>query len=250
MTDAPKADEIELSVVIPAHNSALVLARSVERLRTYLRDVPGEILVVENGSTDATAAIARSLVTDESPVVRALTSPKGMGEALRAGVIASAGRRVLLTADDLPFGFDDLDGAAALPTTPAVVIGSKAHPRSTAARGSVRSLSTWGFRTLRRVILGSRVGDSQGTILVDGRWVRGMVDRLDAAGFLFSTQLCYAAELQGLDVVEVPVRLAEDHGPKASTVRMSDVWSMGVGLVGLRGERHLLRTGPHSGGVA
>ena len=250
MTDVPPADEIELSVVVPAHNSSLVLAQSVERLRAYLRDVPSEILVVENGSSDSTAEIARSLQTSESPSVQALTSPKGMGEALRAGVIASTGKRVLLTADDLPFGFDDLDEAAALPTVPPVVIGSKAHPRSSATRGSVRSLSTWGFRTLRRVILGSRIGDSQGTIVVDGAWVRGMVDRLDAPGFLFSTQLCYAAELQGLEVVEVPVRLSEDHGPKASTVRLSDVWLMGTGLLGLRAERRELRAGPRPGSIA
>ena len=56
----------------------------------------------------------------------------------------------------------------------------------------------------------------------------------DHPGFLFSTQLCFAAEAEGLTIVEVPVRLAADHAPKASTVRLSDVWAMGYGLLAVR----------------
>ncbi len=227
-------------MVVPAHNSALVLRQTVERLVERLAGVPAEVLVVENGSTDGTADLARELESDDLPLVRALTSPQGMGEALRAGIRASAGRRVLLTADDLPFGFDDLDRAAELGREPTVVIGSKAHRDSVVDRGSVRSLSTWGFRTLRRVLLASRVGDSQGTILADGRWLREVLPRIEAPGFLFSTELTYAAELQGAEVVEVPVRLSADHAPKASTVRLRDVWLMGAGLLRLRRRRRTL----------
>ncbi|WP_374225972.1 glycosyltransferase [Cellulomonas sp. PS-H5] len=240
MTEARPRPDLELSVVIPAHNSAAVLRRTVEQLSARLAGLPAEVLVVENGSSDGTAALARELESDALPQVRALTSPQGMGEALRAGIRASVGRRVLLTADDLPFGFDDLDRAAELDREPTVVIGSKAHPGSTVDRGSVRSLSTWGFRTLRRVLLASRVGDSQGTILADGDWLRALLPRIEAPGFLFSTELTYAAELQGAEVVEVPVRLSPDHGPKASTVRVRDVWLMGAGLLRLRRRRRIL----------
>lgn len=240
VTTARPSRDIELSVVIPAHNSAVVLRRTVERLTQRLAGTSAEILVVENGSTDGTVALARELESDADPVVRALTSPQGMGEALRTGIRAAAGRRILLTADDLPFGFDDLDRAAELGHEPTLVIGSKAHPASQVDRGSVRSLSTWGFTALRRALLGSRVGDSQGTILADGDWLRGILPRIDAPGFLFSTELCYAAELQGAEVVEVPVRLAPEHGPKTSTVRMRDVWLMGAGLMELRRRRPAL----------
>ncbi len=240
MTEARPLPDVELSVVVPAHNSAAVLRRTVDRLVERLAGTTAEVLVVENGSTDGTAALARELESDGLPRVRALTSPTGMGEALRAGIRASTGRRVLLTADDLPFGFDDLDRAAELGTEPTLVIGSKAHPDSQVDRGSVRSLSTWGFRTLRRLLLSSRVGDSQGTLLADGAWLRALLPRIEAPGFLFSTEVCYAAELQRAQVVEVPVRLAPDHGPKESTVRVQDVWLMGAGLLALRRRRRVL----------
>lgn len=224
-----------LSVVVPAHNSADVIERTVIRLKDRLAGTDAEVLVVENGSSDATAdVVARLVDLDGAPRIVLLRSDKGMGNALRAGIAASTGDQVLLSADDLPFGFDDLDRAAELLTRPDIVIGSKAHRDSDVERGALRSVSTWGFRLMRRLILWSRVGDSQGTILADGPWLRAVAPDLDHPGFLFTTQLCFAAERQGLTIVEVPVRLSPDHAPKASTVRLSDVWAMGVGLVGVR----------------
>ena len=234
----------DLTVVIPAHNSAHVLTRTVERWRERLAGSDSEVIVVENGSTDGTLALAHSLADPGGrPRIRVAQSDKGMGNALRAGIALSTGRRVLLSADDLPFGFDDLDQAARLTGTPDVVIGSKDHPSSQVQRGRLRWVSTFGFKTLRRVILGSKVGDSQGTILADGDWLRRWGPAFDDAGFLFSTQLCWAAELQSLSVVEVPVRLSPEHAPTGSRVRLSDIWMMGSGLLRLRRDRRQL-TGP------
>ncbi len=227
--------DVDLTVVIPAHNSEQVLARSVTTLVEHLRDVTAEILVVENGSTDATYDVATSLARDESPTVTVLRSEKGMGHALRAGIAASHGRRVLLTADDLPFGCDDLDAISRLEDLPDIVIGSKAHPESVVGRGVMRSASTTGFRLLRRLVLGTRIGDSQGTIWVDGPWIRATVGRIHAPGFLFSTQLCDLAEQQGLRIVEVPVHYTPTGKP--STVHLSDVVRMGTGLVRIRRSR-------------
>lgn len=235
MPDVPEPDDVELSVVLPAHNSADVIERTVTRLRERLAGTVAEIVVVENGSVDRTPEIVAALADATGlPRVVTRTSAKGMGNALRTGIEASRGRRVLLSADDLPFGFDDLDRAAELREPADLVIGSKAHPDSDVERGVLRSVSTWGFRLMRRVILASHVGDSQGTILVDGPWVRAIAPTLTEPGFLFTTQLCFAAERQGLRVVEVPVSLSPDHAPKASTVRLSDVWEMGVGLLAVR----------------
>lgn len=235
MPPVPDISHTSLSVVVPAHNSADVIERTIGRWRERLAGTAGEVIVVENGSTDATAEIvARLADPDGHPRIRVLRSDKGMGNALRAGIAASTGDRVLLSADDLPFGFDDLDRDAELPGRPDVVIGSKAHRDSDVERGLLRSMSTRGFRAMRQIILASRVGDSQGTILADGRWLRATAPNLDHPGFLFTTQLCFAAERQGLTIVEVPVSLAADHAPKASTVRLKDVWAMGSGLLGIR----------------
>lgn len=216
-------------------------------LRDHLSGSTAEIIVVENGSSDNTLAVARAHAVDTGNVTfQVLQSEKGMGNALRHGVRASSGSRVLLTADDLPFGTGDLDQYERLETKPPVVIGSKAHRDSKIDRQLIRSVSTLGFRTLRRIILGSKVGDSQGTLIVDGDWLRSMLGHFDDPGFLFSTQIVFAAEAQRLDVVEVPVTLAPDDEPTETTVRLKDVIHMGAGLLALRRRRREFAQAPVS----
>lgn len=239
----------DLSIVIPAHNSGAVLETTVRRLAERFAGRPVEIVVVENGSTDDTAAVCEALADSwdsDGVVFVPLRSPKGMGNALRAGALASRGSRVLLTADDLPFGFDDLDGADRLERESGhrdpVVIGSKAHPDSVVDRGVARAVLTGGFAFLRRLILGTRTGDPQGTFLVDGDLLRALAPHLTEPGFLFTTELDYAVESAGIRPVEVPVRLADEHRGHASRIAARDVVQMARGLLALRRRRDALRT--------
>ncbi|QCQ93233.1 glycosyltransferase [Rhodococcus sp. SGAir0479] len=240
----------DLSVVIPAHNSGAVLETTVRRVAARFTGRPVEIIVVENGSTDDTAAVCDALAAgwdpDTTVAFAALRSAKGMGNALRVGALASRGSRVLLTADDLPFGFDDLDGAERADREAGhrlpVVIGSKAHPDSVADRGPARTVLTRGFATLRRLILGTRTGDPQGTFLVDGALLRALAPHLTEPGFLFTTELDYAVESAGIRPVEVPVRLAAEHRGHASRIAPADVVQMARGLLALRRRRTALRT--------
>ena len=196
------SDQVALSVVIPAHNCSTLIADTVGRLAGRLSDRSTEIIVVENGSTDGTFDRCRELADawrhpDVALVVA--QSPKGMGNALRTGIGDSHGARVLLTADDLPFGFDDLDAedrmaSEGVEVLPPMIIGSKAHPLSDVQRAATRNVLTSAFANLRRWLLGSRVGDSQGTFLVDGPLIRRLAADVREPGFLFTTELVHVAE--------------------------------------------------------
>lgn len=240
----PGASSLELSVVVPAHNSATVISRTAERLAARLDGMHAEIIVVENGSIDDT--YERCLAIAErwprgSISFRVMTCERGMGNALRAGTLSSRGSSVLLTADDLPFDFSDLDAADALRAElsefPPAIIGSKAHPNSVAPRGAARAVLTFGFAAARRLILGMRTGDPQGTFIVSGPLLRKLAVDLTEPGFLFTTELAYVLERIGMAPVEVPVRLSPSHGSHRSRVRMRDMVAMGVGLFRLR-SRH------------
>jgi len=144
----------------------------------------------------------------------------------------------VLTADDLPFGFDDLDAADRLDVDAfPVVIGSKGHRDSDVGRGMLRWVLSWGFWLLRRVILGTRTLDPQGTFVLAGAWARTVAPTLGETGYLITTELCYLAERAGIRPAEVPVRLVEGHGDHRSRITVGDVWQMGVGLIGIR-RRH------------
>ena len=239
-------NELDISVVVPAHNSGELIERTVELLAVRLAGTSAELIVVENGSTDDTwARCGRLAEAWQTPGVSflPLQSAKGMGNALRTGIQASRGRSVLLTADDLPFGFDDLDhldrlAAESEADLPPMLIGSKAHPDSAADRGAWRGLLTWGFSILRRLVLGMRTRDPQGTLIVDGRLVRELAQRAPEAGFLFTTELVYLVERIGVHPLEVPVRLSRSHQIHRSRISGRDALSMTIGLVRLRVRHH------------
>lgn len=217
------------------HNSETVLEHTINRWMSRLNQGTNELILVENGSNDKTWELTRSLAKDTQHVkVLALQSEKGMGNALATGIAASTGKYVLLSADDLPFDFDDLDEWGKFTTPPPIVIGSKAHRNSTVERGLLRKAFTRGYRFARFLTLGSRVGDTQGTFIVDGDWLRKINPILDESGFLFTTQLVVVAEGTNTPILEVPVSLSRDHAPKQSTVRWADVIDMGTGLLKLR----------------
>lgn len=232
---APRVDTgVRLSVVVPTRNGSAVLPATLATLGARLT-AEDEIIVVENGSTDDTWSLLQSEqeAWSAAPALVLRQSPPGLGEALRTGLLSSRGRRVLLTADDLPFGISDYDRFVRLPDDVVVAIGSKAHPDSQVRRSWRRSVQSKIFRFLREALLQSRVGDSQGTIWVDGEWGRSLAVVSRESGLMWTTELVLAAEQQHLTVVEVPVVLAEGHESGSSRFRFGDAWRSVVGFTRL-----------------
>ena len=223
-----------ISVIVPTRNGEGVLEETLHDLGSRL-DEDDEIIVVENGSTDGTTALVTG-IRDRWPFASHLSiihSEPGLGEALRTGVLHSRGAKLLLTADDLPFGFTDLDAFLDLDKSTAVAIGSKAHPRSRVTRSRLRTIQSRIFRFLRAALLQSRVGDSQGTLWVDGPWGREFALLSRESGLMWTTELVLAAEQQMIEVREVPVALSNRHETGASRFRVSDAWQSFVGFTRL-----------------
>jgi dolichyl-phosphate beta-glucosyltransferase len=204
-----------LSAVVPACNAARSLHPTLDRLLTLPGGPPHEIVVVENGSTDDTSAvIERIRATWDAPThLITLRSERGIGAAYRAGTAATTGDRVLLTADDLPFGTSDVEAVLACRTLPDFAIGSKAHPRSRVPRGMVRRVATEFFRIARRLVLGLTVGDTQGTFIIEGGLARRLVAGTSISGFGMTTELVTLADRSGIRPVELPVVLEERTAP-------------------------------------
>ena len=98
-----------LSVVMPAFNEAGKIAGTLAELRAALVGVPGgyEVLVSDDGSTDATAAEVEKAVASD-PRVRLVRNPhRGRGGALKSGLAAAAGEIVVTIDADLSYGPGD-----------------------------------------------------------------------------------------------------------------------------------------------
>jgi glycosyltransferase involved in cell wall biosynthesis len=241
-----------LSFVIAAHNSAAVIESTVDAVAKRLAHQPAEIIVAENGSTDGTQSIldrVRATWPADAPDLKIITAQRGLGHAVRAGIAHSTGDVIVITADDLPFGFDDLDAAEAMGLRSQMVfIGSKAHAASAIERSWKRTVLTAGLKFMRRSIIGVRTGDPQGTYVMNGPWARTLAPHTQEPGFLVTTEITYAAELSGVRPYEVPVRLRESAG--RTRIRLSDISQMALGLFSLRRRRASLRSAGSAAGQA
>lgn len=117
-------DDPYLSIVIPAYNEARRLPQTLGLIGAYLAAQPyaSEVLVVDDGSTDGTAAAAEA-----HPGVTVLRRDhRGKGFAVRAGALAARGRYVLLCDADLAVPIEEWPKLEArLQAGIDVVIGSR-----------------------------------------------------------------------------------------------------------------------------
>jgi hypothetical protein len=211
-----------VTVVLPAHNEAGMLGEAVSEVVNGLREGARsfEVVVVENGSTDDTAAIANRLA-GEFPELRALSLPEpDYGRALRAGLLAAVGDVVVnFDVDFCDLGF--LDRAVPMVEAadgPAVVVGSKRTAGSADTRGWQRRLVTGVFSSLLRFGFGLTVSDTHGVKAMRRSAVAPLAQHCRNGADLFDTELILRAERAGYRIAEVPVEVVEKR-PARSSIR-------------------------------
>lgn len=123
---------LELSIVIPAYDEQFRLPNSLRRIQAYIQARPTatEVIVVDDGSTDGTAAIVRQLGRD-FPGLRLVSNGqnRGKGFSVRHGVLEARGRIVLFTDADLSAPIEEADKLFAAFPEYDVAIGSRAINR-------------------------------------------------------------------------------------------------------------------------
>jgi len=205
-----------LSIVVPVHNEAGFLPSALPALIEAGRQVAPdvEILIMENGSTDGTADLARELGGD-AVTVHELDTPD-YGEAMKAGFDVAGGAWVVNV--DIDYFSADFF-AAVLASDADLVIGSKRDPASDDRRPAVRRLATSVFNMLLRTLFGSSVSDTHG---MKGfrRWVLDeYVPKTVSRTDLFDTELVIRAERGGVSIQEVPVVIEELRDARSSLIK-------------------------------
>ena len=218
---------------MPAHNEEGLLETSVRDVAKELRarDRQFEIVVVENGSTDATPAIARRLA-EELDEVRTLTCPEAdYGGALRTGFLEAAGDLVVIFDVDY-YEFSFLDAAVAAleaPDGPDMVIGSKRGVGSVDTRAWSRRLVTAVFSGILTVGFGLTVSDTHGIKVARRAPLKELAAACRYGTDLFDTELVLRAERAGLRVAEIPVVVEERRPSRSSIVKRIPRTLLGLG---------------------
>jgi dolichyl-phosphate beta-glucosyltransferase len=205
--------EVRLSVVVPAYNEESRLPATLERIAEHLAGrpnlLPAELVVVDDGSTDATAHVAERFAAPTGLSLRVvrLGRNRGKGAAVRAGLAASSGAWVLISDADLATPIEEL--GALLASGAAVAVGSRGVRRELILRRQPLPRDTLGrvFNLGLRVLGLTRLHDTQcGFKLLEGVLARRLAAELRLDGFAFDVELLARAKRHGATVVEVPVR--------------------------------------------
>jgi len=205
---------MQLSVVIPAYNEARRLPSTLKEVVRFLSDhprwLPAEIVIVDDGSSDETSAVAAAAMPADGVSIRCLSQDanRGKGAAVRRGLAASRGRNILLSDADMATPISEID-ALANATDRGVAVGSRALDRARieSPQPLYRDLMGRVFNLAVRVFAIGGVADTQcGFKLFDGDLGRALaaVQRID--GFAFDVELLVWARSWGHPILEVPVR--------------------------------------------
>lgn len=217
-----------LSIVVPAYNEERRLRGTLERLLAFINGRKFdfiELIVVDDGSRDGTAALVEEFVRRDSRV-RLVKNPgnRGKGYAVRHGFQEARGEWVLFSDADLSSPIEELDKLwqAARASGARIAIGSRALDRSLVGvhQPLWREFAGRFFNLVMRVVTGLAFRDTQcGFKLFETGAAREISRRQQLDGFGFDVELLFLAKILGFPAVEVPVRWDDVAGTKVSTAR-------------------------------
>jgi dolichyl-phosphate beta-glucosyltransferase len=199
----------ELSVIIPAYNEAKRLDPRLKSVVDYLKkNYPdSELIVVDDGSTDETAAVVRKYKVQ----LISYTPNRGKGYAIRVGVSATTGRMVLFMDADLSTPLTEIPKIIKVLGKNDIVIGSRA---GTSDAPVFRLIASFIFDQIKYLMVGlRRFRDTQcGFKIFKGDVARRLFARGQVDRFMFDVEILYLAEKSGYKIVELPITWADVPG--------------------------------------
>ena len=213
-------DVCELSVVIPTYNEEAVIGTTIEAVAWYCaaNGLPHEILIVDDGSTDRTVAVARASAEERTTLRVVTVSHQGKGGAVRRGLRDARGTYVLFLDADLSTRIEEWEKFAPwLRNGYDVVIGSRKMPgadvrrRQPAVREAMGKVFTW----LTNIVLGVPVTDVTcgfKSFRTEAAHAIGSLQRI--RGWAFDAELLFLAQRLGYRIKEIPVAWTDDASTK------------------------------------
>jgi glycosyltransferase involved in cell wall biosynthesis len=223
---------MRVSIVMPAHNEEANIQRSVAEATRVAERLFGdhEIVVVDDGSVDGTAALVRALV-DSDPRIRLVAHPynRGYGHALRTGFLACRLDYIFFTDADLQFDMEELERLLPFVGTVDVIVGYRRRREDPWSR----RLAAWGWNRMMRALFYVPVRDIDCAFkLFERRVLEGL--QIEAVGLLINTELMVKLGRSGYSVVEVGVTHRPRRAGRSSVANLRVVLEVLLELVRMR----------------
>ncbi len=226
-----RLEPVNVSVIVPVCNEAQVLPGTLREMIPELRalKVPFEVVLCENGSSDATFVAAKELQTGNPELRIERIAARDKGLALRRAIAAAGGSILVFfdaeywSVDFIREGFRQLESCDG-------VIGSKSMSGAKDGRPFLRKAVTRIYNAFLRAFFGLRGTETRGLMMFKRAALSQILPHCVTRQFVFETELVLRAQRMGLRIVEIPsqVRELRPHGVGALFGRVPGVlWNLG-----------------------
>lgn len=210
---------MRVSFVLPAYNEEEKLQETVESVFACARPLAlvdcVEVIVVDDGSIDNTATIARRLAAEPNlarreKVIDVTYKPnRGKGFALFQGLKYAGGDVIFFFDSDseIRIGTDDLERYLKALERSHIAIGSKRHPEAEVESTLTRRFLSWAFFILATRLTGLRVSDTQAGLKAFRKEAIAEIAHLRSVNsYAYDVEVLLLAKLLGFVVAELPVK--------------------------------------------
>jgi dolichyl-phosphate beta-glucosyltransferase len=213
-----------LTLVLPAYNEAKRIGPALDDLMAYLRNRPADlpvtdVLVVDDGSSDDTAALVAARPEVVDGLLRVMTVPHaGKGAAVKAGMLAATGDLVVFADADMATPPAELVKLVAALRSADVALGSRIQPDGSDMRASqprYRRLLGGVFHALASVWVVGNVKDTQAGFKGFTREAaHDLFARQQVTSIVFDVELIHLARRRGYRIAIVPIRWEDVRGSR------------------------------------
>ena len=216
----------QYSIVIPAFNESARIPATLESVVSCIRGRgwDAEVIVVNDGSRDSTAAVVRAFAAN-APELRLIDNAvnRGKGASVRAGMLEALGEVVLFTDSDLSSPIEEAERLfAAIAQGADIAIGSRwlETGRQTHRQPLYRQFFGRCFNAVTRAVMGLSFADTQCGLKAFTRAAAQTVFRLQTIErWGFDPEILFIALKRGYRIVEVPVSWAHDERSRISYLK-------------------------------
>lgn len=200
----------EISVIMPAFNEEAHIAGCIRRAQAYLEGVlrSYEIIVVDDGSTDATRREAEKV--GGNPHVKVVGYPRnqGKGFAVKYGAEHVSGDLVVFMDSDADIQPDLIERYITILKKNDIAIASKRHPDSRVSAPILRKFLSYAFHILVMILTGVRVSDTQSGFKAFRReTLTETMNLISVKRYAFDVEVFVVAKLLKLRIAEMPVKI-------------------------------------------
>ena len=197
-----------ISLIIPFYNCEKTADETIRKIKKYKEEnnMSFELIAVDDGSLDNTKKVLSKYACSDI-IITGYEKNRGKGGALREGVMAANGDKIIFTDSDLAYGLKHLQEFSNALDSSEIVIGTRRQDKNiNESYGIKRNISSRLFSKCVQLILGLNISDTQcGFKGYREKTAKMLFRDLEIYGFGFDLEILAKAKAAGIQITQLPV---------------------------------------------